>query len=157
MTRLRMRQRVLQLALAVLLALVVPPARAQQMTLELDPAKTRVEFTLDAVLQTVHGTFKLKQGTIAFDPATGAASGRVVLDATSAETGNNGRDNKMHKDVLESKRYPEIVFTPTQVQGQIAPQGTSRVTLTGTVNLHGQDHPLVIEVQLQVAQNDKTN
>ena len=30
---------------------------AQEMTLELDPANTKVEFTLPDVLHTVHGTF----------------------------------------------------------------------------------------------------
>jgi len=34
-----------------------------------------------------------------------------VFDATRAETGNQGRDRKMHEEVLESARYPEIVFT----------------------------------------------
>ena len=122
----------------------------------MDPAKTRVEFTLDAVLHTVHGTLQLKQGSIEIDPATGRSSGRVVVDALSAGTGNDGRDNKMHKEILESQKYPEISFTPTQVQGPIAPQGTSRVQLRGTLSLHGREQEIVTSVEVQIAGNEWT-
>ncbi len=148
--------RFLWLALAVLVALAVLPARAQQMVLELDPAKTRVEFTLDATLHTVHGTLQVKQGRMEIDPATGRCGGRVVMDALSADTGNDGRDNKMHKEILESQKYPEIVFTPTQVQGQIAAQGNSRVQLRGTVSLHGREQEIVTSVEVQIAGNEWT-
>jgi len=148
--------RFLRLAPAVLLALAVLPVRAQQMVLELDPAKTRVEFTLDAVLHTVHGTLKLKQGSIEIDPATGQSSGRLVVDALSAGTGNDGRDNKMHREILESQKYPEIIFTPTQVQGQIAPQGNSRVQLQGTVGLHGREQEIITQAEVQIAGNEWT-
>lgn len=53
---LRLRSLCLALAAFAVLPLVPAPARAQQMVLELDPAKTRLEFTLDAFLHTVHGT-----------------------------------------------------------------------------------------------------
>jgi polyisoprenoid-binding protein YceI len=67
------------------------------MTLELDPANTRIEFTSAATLHTVHGTFALKSGTIHVNPSNGAAGGPVVVDATSGDTGNTGRDHKMHQ------------------------------------------------------------
>ena len=38
---------------------------------DLDPARSRVDFTLSSVLHTVHGTFQLKQGAIRFDPSSG--------------------------------------------------------------------------------------
>jgi polyisoprenoid-binding protein YceI len=142
----------------MLLALTLAPASAsaQQMVLELDPAKTQVEFTLDAVLHTVHGTFKMKPGKIEVDPATGKCSGRLVMDALSADTGNDGRDNKMHKDVLESKKYPEITFAPAQAQGQIAPQGTSRLQLRGTITLHGREQEITTPIEVQIAGNEWT-
>ena len=152
----RRRPRLLLLAPAVLLGLAVLPARAQQMVLELDPAKTRVEFTLDAVLHTVHGTLKLKQGRMEIDPAAGHSSGRVVVDALSADTGNGGRDNKMHREILESQKYPEVIFTPTQVEGQIAPQGHSRVQLRGMLSLHGREVEVVTQVEVQIAGDEWT-
>jgi polyisoprenoid-binding protein YceI len=147
-----------RLAAVVLSALIVLPARAraQEMALEIDPARTQVEFTLEAVLHTVHGTFKAKQGKIEVDPATGQCSGRLVVDALSANTGNDGRDNKMHKDVLESQKYPEIIFVPLQAQGPIAPQGTSRVQLRGTITLHGREQEITTPLEVQIAGNEWT-
>jgi polyisoprenoid-binding protein YceI len=126
------------------------------MVLELDAAKTRVEFTLGATLHTVHGTLKLEQGRIEIDPATGQCSGRVVVDALSAGTGNDGRDNKMHREILESQKYPEITFTPTRVEGPIAPQGNSRVQLRGMLSLHGREQEIASTVEIQIAGDEWT-
>ena len=137
--------------------LLVAPARAQQgrrIVLEMDPANTRVEFTLDAFLHTVHGTLKLTQGTIEIDPSTGQGSGRIVVDARSADTGNSGRDNKMHKEVLESQKYPEIILAPAQVQGPLASEGRSNVQLRGTVTLHGHEQEITAPVAVQISGNE---
>src|SRR6516225_9126323 len=79
-------------------------ASAQTYVFEIDPHQSRLGFTLDATLHTVHGAFQLKDGSVRFDPSTGAASGLITVDAISADTGNRGRDHKMHKDILESAR-----------------------------------------------------
>lgn len=121
---------------------------AQSMVLQVDPAQTQVEFSLGAVLHTVHGTFRLKRGEMRFDPATGAASGELVVDATSAESGNDVRDTNMHKAVLESARYPEIVFRPDRVSGKVAPQGASQVRLHGTFSIHGAEHEVEMPVDV---------
>src|ERR1700723_3868242 len=86
-------------------------ASGQEIAFNLDPAKTTVQFTLGASLHTVHGNFKLKRGAIRFDPATGKIGGEVVVDATSGESGSEGRDRRMHTQILDSARYPDIVFT----------------------------------------------
>lgn len=125
----------------------VPPALP---TVVLDTTSTRIAFTLGATLHTVEGSFAVREGRISFDPAGGRATGRVVVDATSGDTGNAKRDRKMHREVLESERYPEIVFTPSSVAGHLAPQGTSHVTLAGTVSLHGGSHPLSIPTDVTV-------
>jgi polyisoprenoid-binding protein YceI len=127
---------------------------AQEMAVELDPATTRIEFTLGASLHTVHGTFTLKSGTIRFNPSTGSASGLVVIDATSGVSGNKGRDHKMHKEILESERYPEITFTPTKLPGKVELQGDSSVQVDGIFRLHGADHPMTLTVPLQTKGNN---
>lgn len=123
---------------------------AQEMTLELDPANTRINFTLEATLHTVHGTFALKRGTIHFNPSTGSASGLVVVDATSGDTENKGRDHKMHQEILESQRYPEITFTPTRLSGKVELPGDSSAQLDGTFKLHGTEHPMTLTLPVQV-------
>lgn len=140
-------------SLLVALSLGTQPLRAQDMTLELDPANTRIEFTLGATLHAVHGTFALKAGTIHFNPSTGTASGLVVVDATSGDTGNKGRDHKMHQEVLESQRYPEISFTPTKLSGKIELQGDSTIQVDGIFKLHGADHPMTLTLPLQAKGN----
>jgi polyisoprenoid-binding protein YceI len=121
---------------------------AQQITFAFNPATTKIEFTLGATLHTVHGTMRLKSGEIRFDPGTGVASGKVVVDATSAETGNKSRDNKMHKEVLESARFPEIVFTAQRVTGTIESTGNSQLHLSGFFEIEGHQHPTALTVSI---------
>ena len=98
-----------------------------EIVLDLNPAQTEINFTLPDVLHTVHGTFQLKSGTVRFDPATGAASGAVIVDVTSGASGSPARDRKMHKEILESRRYPEAVFTPKRVEGRFVFRGSGGV------------------------------
>jgi polyisoprenoid-binding protein YceI len=150
------RRRFLLSAFAVVALLVsgfaapVADTPGQEMTVELDPEQTTVAFTLGDVLHTVHGSFKLKSGTIHFNPTSGAASGLVVVDVTSGDTGNKSRDRKMHKEILESAKYPEATFTPNKVSGQFNPQGASTMEVSGIFRLHGGDHPVVMTFPISV-------
>lgn len=123
---------------------------AGEITLNLDAAKGKLYWTLGSTLHAVHGTFNLKGGTMRFDPATGAASGEFVAYATSGESGNDGRDKKMHKEILESDRYPDIIFRPSKIQGTVNPQGGCNVQLRGTFLLHGSEHEITLPVQAEL-------
>jgi polyisoprenoid-binding protein YceI len=137
---------------ALLYILVFAPClSAQESVLTLDPAQTKIEFTLPATAHTVHGRFKLKSGKIHFDEASGKAGGAIIVDATSGESGSDGRDKKMHQEVIESSKFPEIVFTPERVQGSIAPQGTSQIQVVGMFQLRGQDHRATLTVAIERA------
>ncbi|HWS16392.1 MAG TPA: YceI family protein [Candidatus Elarobacter sp.] len=126
-------------------------AQAQQKTFTLDPAQTKVNFTVDSTLHTVHGDFRLKRGSIQFDNATGTAGGELVVDSASGESGSDGRDKKMHKDILESPKYSDIVFTPQHIKGTVAAEGKSNVEVEGTLTMHGKSKPvtMLLGVQLQ--------
>ncbi len=124
-------------------------ATAQQTQIMLDPAQTKIEWTLGDVLHTVHGTFKLKSGNVAFDPKTGDASGQIVVDATSGESGNRTRDGKMQKEILESGRYPEIVFLAKHVTGKVPAQGDSTLQVQGIFRIHGGDHDMTLSIPVQ--------
>jgi len=125
------------------------PAFAQESVVTLDPAQTTIEFTLSASLHTVHGTFKLRTGSIRFDPVSGKASGTIIVAATSGDSGSDGRDKKMHEEIIESQKFNEIVFTPSEVHGSIASQGVSPVSVVGVMSLHGQDHPLTLNFSVE--------
>ena len=140
------------LPLALLLASLTAALAAldlQNTVLRIDPAQTQVEFTLGAVLHTVHGTFRLKRGEMRFDAASGSASGELVVDAASAESGSEARDKHMHQDVLESGRYPEIVFRPDRVVGKVSAQGVSQVRLHGTFSIHGAEHAIEMPAEVE--------
>jgi polyisoprenoid-binding protein YceI len=119
-------------------------------TLNLDVAQSKLHWTLDSTLHTVHGTFNLKRGAVNFDPATGSASGEIVAYATSGESGNDSRDKKMHDEILESARYPEVIFRPTKIEGKVAVAGTSEVQLHGKLLLHGSEHDLTVPVHAEL-------
>jgi len=141
----------LNLSVALLALQFGASAFAQQTALELDPARTAVHFTLKTSLHTVHGTFQLKSGKVSFDPQTRKVSGLLVVDATSGESGNSGRDSKMHREIIESPKYPEITFAPLEVAGDVQQQGDSQAQVKGTFRIHGQDHEIVIPVAIHLA------
>jgi len=116
-------------------------------TLELDPSKTLIEFRLPGALHTTHGTFKLEHGMIKADPRTGAASGSIIVDAKSGDSGIGARDRPMKDSVLEVQKYPEITLTPERITGQLEKDGQFRARLQGVLTLHGAGHQIVMEVQ----------
>jgi polyisoprenoid-binding protein YceI len=129
---------------------VAQPASAE-IVLTLDPAQTQVHWTVDSALHTVHGTFTLKSGTVHFDPNTGVAGGEIVVSASSGQSGNGSRDKRMHKEIIESAKYPDVVFHPTHVEGKVSRSGSSDVTLSGTFSIHGADHDLSASVHAEFA------
>jgi polyisoprenoid-binding protein YceI len=126
-------------------------ANPGEVTLNIDTAQSKLRWTLGSTLHTVHGTFNLKSGVLKYDPASGKASGEIVVYATSGESGNDGRDKKMHGEILESQRYPEITFRPDRIDGKAVGQGTCSVQLHGTFVLHGAEHELTVPVQAELA------
>ena len=78
----------------------------------------------------------------------------MTVDATSGNTGNNGRDHKMHQEILESQRYPEITFTPIKLSGKVELQGDSSVQVDGILKLHGTDHPMTLTLPVQMKGNN---
>jgi len=138
------------------LALSSVAAAAQDTVLRLDPAHTTVKYTLGDVLHTVHGTFRLKQGTLQLDPASGKLSGEIVVDARSGESGTAMRDRKMHREVLESERYPEITFRPDRVDGVISLPGKSSAQVHGIFSIHGADHELTSPAEVEMTSDHWT-
>lgn len=125
-------------------------AQPQELRFQFDPSTTKITFTLGDILHTVRGSFKLKQGEVQYNVEKKSVGGTTTVDATSGDSGNRSRDRKMHKEILESARYPEIVFRPDRVEGTVAPLGTSTVQVHGIFSIHGSDHELTMPVRLEV-------
>ena len=99
------------------------------------------------------GGFRSFSGTIQVDPETNKASGRIVLDATSTETGNPRRDFKMHEKVLESRNYPDFIFGVERISGSLHRTGRSEVQLHGYLEMHGTRRPLDLPATVLVEGN----
>lgn len=138
------------LAVIMFLAVAGVASAAQGVAFQLDPQHTTINFTLGDVLHMVHGTFRLKQGALRLDPGSGKLAGEIIVDARSGESGSGMRDHKMHGEVLESDRYPEIVFRPDRVDGTVALQGKSSVRVHGIFTIHGSDHELTVPAEVEV-------
>ena len=157
--RIRNRRAIFHLLVAAPFALLVlsasprhtpPQIPGKEIVFVVDPDQSKVHWTLGTTLHTVHGTFAFKSGALHLDPANGNASGEIAVSATSAESGNDSRDKKMHKDVLESAKFPDVIFRPDHVEGKIAPQGSLTVQLHGFLVLHGAQHELTVPVQAEL-------
>ena len=140
-------------AVALLCGAQTPAA----VSVHLDPAQTQINWTLVDVLHTVHGTFQLKGGMVTFNPATGEAQGEVLVDAASGQSGSKMRDGKMQHDILQSQKYPQIIFHPAKVVGTLKPGGGPQdVDVVGTFTIHGADHPLTLHVHVVPAGDQLT-
>jgi polyisoprenoid-binding protein YceI len=138
----------MKIVLAV--SLLALPLCAAETSVELDPAKTVINFTVPSTLHTVHGHFSLKRGSLKFDAATGKASGEIVVDVASGESGDSSRDNRMRKEILESMKFAEAVFTADKVTGGLAGQGESQLDVHGTLQLHGGSHETTLHFKAQL-------
>lgn len=117
---------------------------------DLDSSRSTVEFSLGAALHMVHGTFGLKSGHIEYSPEKKKLSGTIVVDAGTGSSGNETRDGRMKKEVLEIDRYPEIVFVPISIDGDVS-NAPSSVTVAGSFMIHGQKHQLSVPIQLRIS------
>jgi polyisoprenoid-binding protein YceI len=65
-------------------------------------------------------------------------------------SGNDTRDQKMKKEVLETQRFADVSFAPHSYQGSIPASGDATIQVTGTFTLHGTPHELTIPIQVHI-------
>jgi polyisoprenoid-binding protein YceI len=145
------RLAVLSTAILGLMGATLAQVHPHEIDLKFVPAKAMVNFTLGDILHTVHGVFDVKQGVVHFDPTTNKISGEILVDATSGHSGNDGRDKKMHKEVLESASYRDIVFRPDRVEGEVSDMAASTVQVHGMFSIHGAEHEITIPVRVEMS------
>jgi polyisoprenoid-binding protein YceI len=123
------------------------PGRGEEWWMVLDPEATTINFTLDATLHKVEGSGRLTQAEICFDSVSGATAGMIEIDARSLETGNVKRDRVMHRRVLASEVYPDIVFVPRHLEGALESDQEWQAQLHGELRIHETAHATSLAVR----------
>jgi polyisoprenoid-binding protein YceI len=127
-----------------------PPVFAQ-MAVDFDPAASKIDWILVGNVHTVHGTFRLKQGHVDFDPINRKISGDFIVLADSGDSGSGARDKRMKKEILETDKFPEIRLKLTKLQGAVALDNASDVRVSGEMTIHGARHEVSVPLQVTVS------
>lgn len=131
-------------------AIQAASAKPSFIALVVDPAQSTLHWTLDSSLHTVHGTFAIKTGKFELNPEDHSVSGEIRVDPASGESGNQSRDNRMHKEILDVSRFSEVIFRAQTVDGKLSTTAPADLRLQGTLALHGADHPITVPVHLEL-------
>ena len=150
--------RVAPAGLALLLLRAVEALSEQPPPLHyvIEPAGSVLTWELPATLHTVHGKAPEISGSI--DAAPGTAGGwrvdaRIVVKAAAMVTGNDKRDRTMREKVLETDRFPDIVFEARQVAADLSrfqPGENLTVEVVGDLTVHGKPAAVRVPVEVRV-------
>ncbi len=117
---------------ALLLLLLITSGAWAAEVLGVVPGDSTVRFHGSSTLHDFDGHATLVAG--AFDLAAGM--GAIEADATSMKTGSDGRDEKMHGEIMVTKTWPRIRFDLTRFEP--APAGAAAGgTAHGRWTMHG--------------------
>ena len=140
----------LQVAILALLAVALAApglcSSARASAWELDPAATRIAFSVKNLsVAYVDGTFRLASGRVVLDDENLSRSTiEAVIDAGSVDTDEPKRDTHLRTaDFLDVTRYPTIAFRSTRIEQAYG----DHWKVTGDLTLRETTRPVVLDVQ----------
>lgn len=142
--------------LAVVLGIATAQEHGQPLRYRLEVAGSTVKWQLPSTFETVNGEVPVFHGTIEVSPLPSGAwdvQGRIVVPAAAMRTGNRRRDNRMRGRILETARYPEIVFELTRFTGDLSrfrPGQNFTAQIAGDLTVHGRVAPVQLPVDVYV-------
>lgn len=131
--------------LAILVCLIHNSVTGSPRIYQIDPAESRIGFTVRHFFTAVDGSFESFEGTIHFDPSRPESSSVTArVDARSINTDNRERDQHLrNEDFFDTDRFPDLTFVSTEwIPDPDAGEGHYRVT--GNLVMRGQEHPVVL-------------
>lgn len=145
-----MSKRIIALLTVLAAALVSTHAFAAYQAAKLDSTHSRLGFTASTLLYDVAGQFTKFDLQIEGDSQDlSKAKIKVVVDAASIKSGDAKRDEHLkNEDFLDVAKYPNIVFESDSIQ-----QKGDKVTVQGTLSLHGKTKKLSIPFKSVAANN----
>lgn len=146
-------------ALGILGAVCLGAQAPKAMRYRFDAPQSMLRWELPATLHTVRGVAPRFEGSVQLDSSPGggfAVRARIVVDAASMDTGNAKRDRTMREKVLETNRYPEIVFELARFTGDLSrvrPGQNFSGEIEGTLTVHGRSQPVRSPVEVNVLED----
>jgi polyisoprenoid-binding protein YceI len=131
--------------IVVALAAFTRPAAADP-TWEIDPAHTRIEFSVrHMMISNVHGEFGKFSGSVVGDeksPTTAVV--KATVQADSIDTREPKRDTHLKSaDFFDVEHNPTIIFNSKKIEAA----GAGHWKVTGDLTLHGVTRDVVLDVE----------
>jgi len=126
------------------------PAAVQAGTYGVEPAHTRVQFTVSHMGFTEwYGDFTGASGELTIDPKSPAAAKvDITIPTASVVTTNAKLDEELRSDQwFDAAKYPQIHFTSTKV----TPTGPRTALITGDLTFHGVTKPVVLKTSFNAS------
>jgi polyisoprenoid-binding protein YceI len=118
------------------------------------PEKSDLHFELPTTLHLVRGKVPEWTGEVEVDPGQpGVLRARIAIKAVSIVTSSKGRDANMHRKVLESTAFPEIVFQAATYKGdlgELSPGRSFTTEITGDLTIHGVTLPVQTSIECEI-------
>ncbi len=124
-----------------------PRAQAAATKFEIDASHSAIFFRLDHLgVSAAYGRFNVFKGSFALDGDNVAASSvSVEVDASSVDTGHEGRDKHlMSPDFFNAGEHKTITFTSTRVSKTTSPK---HFDVTGKLTLRGVTKEVTIRME----------
>ena len=133
--------------LTLFVIMAVAPAKAQSARYTLDPAHSRIVFSVghDGFSHTI-GTFSRIQGELWFDPQDwSSARLDVWIELDTLDLGDEGFTKRIaRRDFLSVNRHPRAHFVSSKVESL----STNTAHVHGLLTLRGKTAPVTLEVKL---------
>jgi polyisoprenoid-binding protein YceI len=129
---------------------------AHSLHYKVEVAGSSVRWELPATFEPIKGVVPLFHGSIQANSLSSGGwdvSARIVVPAAAMRTGSRRRDRTLREKVLETARYPEIVFELRQFTGDLSrfrPGATFAVQVAGDLTVHGKTAPVQLPVDVSV-------
>jgi len=118
-----------------------------------DPEGSEVTFLMETTWHEVHGKTHAITGTVesmgggVFEDAVA----KVVVDATTLDTGNKRRDKTMHNEYMMTSQWPRITFRSTAAPVRIdkdpnAPAGAISFELAGDLTIRSETRGVLLSL-----------
>jgi polyisoprenoid-binding protein YceI len=113
---------------------------------KIDPSHSAAQFSVKHMMvSTVRGQFQKMTGTVNLDDQDATKSAvDITIDASSIDTREPKRDGHLKSpDFFDVAKFPTITFKSTKIEKT----GADKFKVTGDLTMHGQTHPVTLNVE----------